>query len=593
MTSPTLPQLGKASRLASIGALNGNGFKRRDVFSIHPPADTPEGFVARSLIELTASASKKDVNFPDRVNAKLITEGLVEAVAKATARLNLGGLNRTQRLLLSQPAIYANIIEEGMAPAGASLAGAAGGVAAAAGADVKRRVNFDDTVGLVDFVARTLDRPGGFREQYASLLVASVIGLRGLSVDPTVIAAVVEAVATREIPVPSLKVEDLVVSLITLGRTTLSFDDAVNAFAVSGEVDPVRFTPAVRNRMITFLKELGIALPAGGITQANRAQFDEYFALAYHNAIRAGGGATTDPIDSIRQKGAINDWDFTVDTFDAVEEQGVVPQNILAAGALDYVYNLGERLGMFRLADALVLRWASGAFDAEPGLPSSDLYRYWKLRSERISPEERAMMYRRILARGDGKMLSGMVENEQFPDLWGALMEKATEYLRRSEENASKDRTVSRQPIFQASKQLQYNLTEHATGMAHMQISEMYHHLLEAKGVLEHAINFFSTGSRKSLWTVIERASREWFNEAPNISAIRASAVDGNRVFQWIAAFDQSNVTDEQFQGMLEASEAWIIAQAADDGVATGDSGVSDGSTADDDMKDESDDWDK
>jgi hypothetical protein len=93
----------------------------------------------------------------------------------------------------------------------------------------------------------------------------------------------------------------------------------------------------------------------------------------------------------------------------------------------------------------------------------------------------------------------------------------------------------------------------------------MYHHLLEAKQVLEHAIPFFSTGSRKSLWTVIERASREWFDEAPNISAIRSAAIDGNRVFQWIAGFDQSSVTDDQFQVFLEAAEAWILATATDD----------------------------
>ena len=200
------------------------------------------------------------------------------------------------------------------------------------------------------------------------------------------------------------------------------------------------------------------------------------------------------------------------------------------------------------------------------------------------------MMYRRILAKGDGKLLSGMVENEPFPGLWGTLMEKATDYLRRSEENASKDRTVSRQPSFQATKQLQYNLTEHATGMAHMQITEMYHHLLEAKTVLEHAINYFSTGSRKSLWTVIERASREWFDEAPNISAIRSAAIDGNRIYQWIANFDQASVTDEQFQTFLDASEAWILSQATDDSEPAS-------STEDapemDDSTDSTDDWDK
>ena len=562
--------------------------KRRDrsVLAVQPPTDIVDGFVANAIATLHADAGGDDK--VREISEALIREGLTEAVGKATTKLNAGGIDRTQRLLLSTTPVYARILEAAMAVAASSVA------VAAVSATTRRRVDFEDTAGLVDFVLRTLDGASGFREQHAGKLVDAVISARALNVSAIVRAAVVNDVAQREIPTASGKVDELVASLITQRRATMDVEAAVDVFANSDEVDLVRFTPVVRRSMIAFLRDLGIKFPPGGITPANRAQFDEYFALSYNHALRTGSGASTDPIDAVRQKGAIAAWDFAVDTFDTVEEQGVVAQNILAAGALDYVFNLGERLGMFKLADALVLRWASGAFDAEPGKASADLYRYWKLRSERIGAEERAMMYRRILARGDGNMLSGMVENEAFPDLWGALMEKATDFIRRSEENASKDRTVSRQPIFQATKQLQYNLTEHATGMAHMQITEMYHHLLEAKQVLEHAISYFSTGSRKSLWTVIERASREWFDEAPNISAIRSAAIDGNKVFQWIADFDQSGVSDDQFQALLESAEAWIIATATDDSEPSI-GGADENEDADlDEEKDDADsDWDK
>ena len=588
---------------------DGRASRRRDVLSVQPPTETPDGFVAKSIIALAKTAGGDD-KVKD-VNDRLLSEGLTEEVGKATTRLNTGGINRTQRLLLSLQPVYASIIEAALTPV-VGIGGSAGGpaptpaltptptVGAASGAastaashgPTRRRVDFSDTEGLVDFILRALDTAGGFRERYADLLVGAVIATRGLNVLPNVRTAVVADVAASDLPIPSVRADEVIVNYINRRRSTLDLDSAVDEFANSGEIDAVRFTPAVRRAMVTFLRDLGVVFPPGGLTSSNRGRFDEYFALAYNHALRLGDGATIDPIDAVRQKGAIVDWDFTVDTFETVEEQGVVPQNILAAGALDYVYNLGERLGMFKLADALVLRWASGAFDAEPGTPSADLYLYWKLRSERVSPEERAMMYRRILSKGDGNLLSGMVENEEFPPLWGVLMEKATDFMRRSEENASTDRTVSRQPIYQATKQLQYNLTEHTTGMAHMQITEMYNHLLEAKTVLEHAIPFFSTGSRKSLWTVIERASREWFDEAPNISAVRSSAIDGNRVFQWVANFDQAGVTDDQFQTFLEAAEAWILAQATDDSEPTG-TGDEEEDDIDSDMDDSEDDWDK
>jgi hypothetical protein len=570
--------------------------KRRDrsVLAIQPPSETPDGFVAKIVLELSREADTEDESKgqTQRIYEAIIREGLSEAVGKATAKLNAGGIDRTERLLLSIAPIYARVLEQAMLPS------SNGALAKDVNpATTRRRVDFDDTVGVVDFILRALDGPGGYREIYAQKLVREAVLTAGLSVSEKVRAAVVSDIAERELPATAAKVEELVVSLLNQRRATLDIEAAVNEYARSGEVDPVRLTPSVRRGMITFLRDLGVSFPAGGITAANRSRFDEYFALAYNNAVRASDGAADDPIDVIRQKGAVVTWDFTVDRFDGIEEQGVVAQNILAAGALDYVYELGERLGMFKIADALVLRWAAGSFDADPGKPSADLYRYWKLRSERISAEERGMMYRRILAKGDGNLLSGMVENESYPDLWGSLMERATDFIRRSEENASKDRTVSRQPIFQATKQLQYNLTEHATGMAHMQITEMYHHLLEAKLVLEHAINFFSTGSRKSLWTVIERASREWFDEAPNISAIRSAAIDGNKVFQWIADFDPSSVSDDQFQVFLDSAESWIIATASDDSqpsIGGSDAEEDDELDEDDEEQDDSgSDWDK
>jgi len=587
MTTPFTPF---PSSGAGVLPPNGRTFRRRDVLSVQPPSETPDGFVAKSIIAL-ASWAGGDQKVSD-VNDRLLAEGLTEEVGKATTRLNLGGISRTQRLLLSIPPVYASIIESGLNPVPTPTPVPSATTPATPIVASRRRVDFADTEGLIDFVLRALDADRGARARYAELLVDAVVAARGLSLSPTVRQAVIVDVRQADLPIPAARVDEVIVNLINARRSTLDLDSAVDEFARSGEIDPVRFTPSVRRAMVSFLRDIGVVFPSGGVTSGNRAQFDEYFAIAYNHAVRVGDGATTDPIDAVRTRGAITDWDFTVDTFESVEAQGVVPQNILAAGALDYVYNLGERLGMFKLADALVIRWASGTFDAEPGTPSADLYRYWKLRSERISPEERAMMYRRILSKGDGNLLSGMVENEAFPQLWGTLMEKATDFMRRSEENASNERTVSRQPIYQATKQLQYNLTEHATGMAHMQITEMYHHLLEAKTVLEHAINYFSTGSRKSLWTVIERASREWFDEAPNISAIRASAVDGNRVFQWVASFDQAGVTDEQFQAFLDASESWILAQATDDSEPSG-AGEDEEEDIDSEVNDSDDDWDK
>jgi hypothetical protein len=64
------------------------------------------------------------------------------------------------------------------------------------------------------------------------------------------------------------------------------------------------------------------------------------------------------------------------------------------------------------------------------------------------------------------------------------------------------------------------------------------------------------------MWTVIERIAREEFNRNPNISNIRTAAVEGNKIFQNIAEFNEGGFSEEQFRQFLRSCEKYIIAQA-------------------------------
>jgi hypothetical protein len=153
--------------------------------------------------------------------------------------------------------------------------------------------------------------------------------------------------------------------------------------------------------MVNFLIDRDIKQPTPA--EVNAGQYDEYFALAYNNALSVAAGED-DPIDNIFAKGAMGAWDFTVDTFDDFTDQGIVSENILAAGAIDYVYELGVRLGIFRLVDALILNWSSGAIDVTDSPVESKLYRYWKLSEQRFSLDELMMLVKRVLNKGAGQV---------------------------------------------------------------------------------------------------------------------------------------------------------------------------------------------
>lgn len=330
------------------------------------------------------------------------------------------------------------------------------------------------------------------------------------------------------------------------------------------EIEKSRFTSAIKMAMIDYMLDRGVQID--DIEKLKNGGYDEHFALAYNYALETANGED-DPLDAAWRKGGgrgLGQWDFTVDNFDGVEEQGIVKENILAAGALDYIFELGERLGIFKLVDALVLNWAAGSIDVVDGPVAARLYRYWKLREDRASDEERGIVYRRVLNKGETEVLSRMVVNEYLPDLWHNLMAEVAQYIDKTErvdDGYGEASPVSRSRIYQATRELQYNLTEFSTGMAHVQTREFYAQLQECLDLLKdpEIMAYFGGNRRKSLWTVIERLSKEEFGTAPNIGAHRSLAVDGNKIFQWIANFNEASVRQEDFIAFVQAAESYIL----------------------------------
>ena len=544
----------------------------KELLLVKPPHGQSDRFVLKAIAATGTKYGGREKM--DKMEAELrALPGGTEGVSRLTAKLDAATLDRTERLLLSTEGVYASIVEDLLVKPTAEAKARAQAKAKAKPGDPdpgdaqKPITEPGETLALFNAVRRELKGPRSF---YTKELLKGALKLRGVAYKAAVHDKPLADLQNRELPWMADACAEAIFAVVDTYRTKGSIQDAIDEYRKRKELDPTRLTDAVRAQMIAYLDDMGVALVddngAVRATEISHGDFDEYFAIAYQQARSTGKGGTSDPIDAVHLKGVVPDWNFKIDSFDTTEEQGVVPTNILAAGALDYVHNLGERLGLFRLADMVVLKWGSGVIDLDPGDTSAKLYRYWKLRSERTSPEERAMLYKRVFDRGDATLLDGMVANEGFPSLWGNLMTAVTDYIARVEEKKTEENAVSRQRIYQATRQLQYNLTAFTTGMAQMQVNEMWHHLTEAREILEdpQILDFFGSGRRKTIWTVIERGSKEWFGETPNIAAVRDAALHGNKVFQWIAGYDPATVTEQDFQEFKDAAEAWILAQAAE-----------------------------
>ena len=311
---------------------------------------------------------------------------------------------------------------------------------------------------------------------------------------------------------------------------------------------------STKNEMIHYLSDLGV-----DITSATTQ--DELFGVAYAHARRVQSGKE-DPIDNVFNQGQPATWNFKVDYFDSLADRAVVRDHILGAGALDYVRELGENLGIFRCVDTLVLMWAQGSLSLSSNTSSSKLYRYYKLRDNRLSFDERNMIYKQILNKGNGRMLSRMSANVEFTHLWQQLMNNSVNYIQKSEGLNNND-LVSRSRIHQATLNLQQNLSSHMVGKPLNDVHELYSQLQEAIEILtdEEVTAHFATGSDRNMWKVIENISRKEMGFVPNTTAIKTVAVEGNKIFNWIANFTPSNVSQDAFTMFLNSAEAYIISQ--------------------------------
>ena len=554
---------GVQARLQSINQPAAIDLRRDDArpFQIARRLSNPDELAVRALNEVKGLQAYQGGEAGLR---QLIVQrnGLGTAITRLTSALNASGaLDETDRLLLSDPDIYGTLVLQ-----------VAGRVANNQDAINKFGA---DKEGFRITINELLNADDGPRHRFVRVLGTAALKRGGVVLDPHTLVggSLIAELRAHPVALGSGRVE----SAVELAYERLLgegvFPRLVDAYVSSREIDADKFTPEIRKAMVRHLIARGVRIDLNDAAQADRfleGGYDEYFALAYDQAASSAAG-DDDPIVVAATKGAtVAPWDFTVDTFESIEEQGVVKENILAAGALDYVWELGERLGIFRLADALTLNWAAGAIDVVDGPCAAKLYRYWKLRDQRSDPTERGLVYKRVLNKGDVEALARMVVNENFEDLRGALCEKVVEYRAKVEE-ATADKSdsllVSRAPIHQALRDLQYNLTEFCTGMAHMQVREMYSQLRDAMDLLgdPEIIDHFGGGRRKTMWTVIERLSKSEYGEAPNINAIRIAAVEGNAMFRFIANFAQGAVSEEQFQAFIDSTEAWIIAKGSDD----------------------------
>ncbi|UEM21766.1 hypothetical protein JL100_003085 [Skermanella mucosa] len=462
--------------------------------------------------------------------------GIYPGILKLTQAINGSNLPAATRLILATPGVYEYLLLKLL---------------------TDDRADPRDTEGLKQAILVGVSQEPSAK--FFGALVDFYLKEARLSLDQRTTDLLALNAAGMNIPLgPPGKVKSVLGGLLDQLNTVGLLPSYVAQYAGRGEIAPTRFTQDIRDRMVSILGDFDLQLTPEGFA---KGLFDEYFALAYREAVQSSRRGE-DPLDLKHAKGQMGAWDFLVDTFENAEEQGVVKDNILAASVLYYVYVLGDVLGAFQFADALLLRRAKGRLDLSRAA-GSKLHAYKLRRNDRMTVDERSHFYRRALNLGEGQVLDGTIVNEDFPQLWHGLMTEVAENIRKNEENSAAEEKASRASIEEAIRLLQYNLSTHMGDME-LDVQELYRQFEEVKELLSdpEIIASVGGGRRQNMWTLMERIAAEDFDSQINVAALRTLGVEGWRILQFVANFD-GPAPDEEFSMFRKSCESWIIAQAA------------------------------
>lgn len=465
--------------------------------------------------------------------------GLRAFILSLTQLLDRNALTETQRLLLSTEGVYETVL---------------------------LRLLKDQKTPTVDSKAVRLavvgEVDGTPRSYFLEQLLAQYVTDKELSLTTAQQTRILTTLKDpdRSIPLKAGATAKALDSVVVGDKRSGNLPTLVDSFAARGAIDAARFTPGVKSAMVDYLENLGLR-PIDP-TSFNAGNFDDFFAQAYHFAVFGDGTSGAAPIRAVTPSTS----DFDMDTFELAEDQGVVKEHILAAAALYEMFMLGDQLGIFDLPTALMLRRARGRLDLSRGTGSFQLQEYKRfLRTAPLTGEDRQLLYKRVFGEGSGDALEGTVINSDYGMLWDSLMREIGDYIRKTDANSSDlEDKVSRGPVKEAVRNLQYNLSFFATDVAD-DVRDLKQQFDMASAILQNPdiVSSVVAGPRQNMWTVIERLIAEDLHKSVNVAALRALGIEGYKILRFVANFDDATSEADFQTELINRGEKWIIAQAS------------------------------
>jgi hypothetical protein len=255
-------------------------------------------------------------------------------------------------------------------------------------------------------------------------------------------------------------------------------------------------------------------------------------------------------------------------------------ENIQFAAQLYYVMVMGDELEVFNAADALITKHLrnkrfnvdvrkKATLDAIRLYAFNDKFEHLKTGEtfQRSQEPERMMFYKQVFDMGDVQQLGEMEANTDFIPLWDTLMVEVAKYIAKVEESSNYD-NISRNNIYQAIEDLQYNLSNNCTGLSKIASNVMYLELkfienrLFADKDIREQIGKRDRTPFGVLKQILLDLNEQRGMRMQDIIALNNKAILGHKIINEIAKFTQEYMeTDENFGKFITDVQAYFLAQ--------------------------------
>ena len=210
------------------------------------------------------------------------------------------------------------------------------------------------------------------------------------------------------------------------------------------------------------------------------------------------------------------------------EPRKILKRNLEAAAAI-YAAAALEEMQLFAVADRIAAQFSTGQLPLGKGA-ASEIYKYTRDRSSRLSARERQSIYGHVLG---GTSTGAATPNREFTTLFRRFLNAVSKHERSGA--PGKKKAASADQVRKAGRDLATNLSNRSYGAPVFAAAALSRQIRNIERLLSHP-EIRKAYAASNAWQVVERVAKRELGKSVNTVRLRTRAQAGATVIKWLGS---------------------------------------------------------